>query len=256
MKNSPIGIFDSGVGGITILNCVKKLLPNENIIYFSDSLNSPYGNKPKNEILNLSIKNTKFLVDKGCKLIIVACITATTNNINELRSIFNIPFIGVEPAIKPAAMKTKTGCIGILATKGTFSSNLFNNTSSDYSSKIKIVEKEAKNLVELIENGIFNGVEIRNILKECLSPMIKKNIDYLVLGCTHYPIVIKSINALIPQNIKVIDSGIAVAKQTKRVLKNQNIETNVAIPEYIFYCNGPINSLNKVLNNKFVINIV
>ena len=254
MKNLPIGIFDSGIGGITILNSVKKLLPKENIIYYSDNFNSPYGNKSKSEIQELSIKNTKFLIKKGCKLIVVACNTATTNSIEELRSNFNIPFVGIEPAIKPAAMRTKTGCIGVLATKGTLSSNLFSNTINDHGSKIKIVEKNADGLVELIEQGIFEGKEIEHVLQECLIPMIKQKIDFLVLGCTHYPILIKTIKSLIPKNIEIIDSGNAVAKQTKKLLLENKIENTFYTGKDYFYCNGSPKSLNKILNNKFLIN--
>ena len=125
-------MFDSGIGGITIFNSIQKLLPKEDIIYYSDNLNSPYGNKSKSEILRLSIKNTKLLIDKGCKIIIVACNTATTNSIENLRSNFNIPFVGIEPAIKPAAMQTKSGLIGVLATKGTLTSGLFSNTAHSF----------------------------------------------------------------------------------------------------------------------------
>ena len=132
MINGPIGIFDSGIGGITIYNAINKLMPNESIIYLSDNLNSPYGNKSKEEIKNFSTKNTNWLIEKGCKIIVVACNTATTNSIDYLRNTYKIPFVGVEPAIKPAANNTKTGVIGVLATKGTLTSSLFNVTSNDY----------------------------------------------------------------------------------------------------------------------------
>ena len=254
MKDSPIGMFDSGIGGITIFNSIKKLLPKENIIYYSDNFNSPYGGKSKSKIQELSIKNTEFLVNKGCKLIIVACNTATTNSIEELRFNFNIPFVGVEPAIKPAALQTKTGHIGVLATKGTLSSNLFNNTSNQHGSQVKIMEKNAEGLVELIEKGIFDGEKIENILQECLTPMIKKNIDFLVLGCTHYPILIKTIKSLLPKKIEIIDSGKAVAKQTKKLLLENKIENTSYVGKDYFYCNGESESLNKILNNKFIIN--
>ena len=130
MNNSPIGIFDSGIGGVTVFKSIQKLLPKENILYLSDNLNSPYGNKSKKEIQELSLINSEWLANKGCKVIVVACNTATTNSISLLREAFKLPFIGVEPAIKPAAINTKTGNIGVLATKGTLSSNLFNITSN------------------------------------------------------------------------------------------------------------------------------
>ena len=253
MNNSPIGIFDSGIGGITIFNSVKKLLPNEDIIYFSDNLNSPYGNKPIETIKKISFNNTQWLLDNGCKLIVVACNTATTNSISDLRNKFNIPFVGIEPAIKPAAMKTKTGKIGVLATKGTLSSDLFNTTSIDYASNIEILEKNGDGLVELIETGVFEGIEIENLLHKHLDFMINKKIDHLVLGCTHYPFLIKVLSELLPSSIKIIDSGEAVAKQTKSLLINNKIENKSNQGKYSFYYNGDSASLNKVLNHKFEI---
>ena len=256
MNNAPIGIFDSGIGGVTIFKSVKKLLPKENFLYFSDNLNSPYGNKSKKEIQTLSLKNSEWLLNKGCKIIIVACNTATTNCISLLRKSFKTPFIGVEPAIKPAATNTKTGNIGVLATKGTLNSNLFGITSNDYCSKIKIIEKHGDGLVEMIENGILNGTEIEKLLINFLTPMIKSNIDHLVLGCTHFPLINNSIKKILPDNVKILESGEAVAKQTKKIIMDNNIVGNNTNPTYNFYCNGSDNSLKKILTDNFKINII
>jgi glutamate racemase len=253
MNKSPIGIFDSGIGGVTIFNSIKKLLPKEDVIYMSDNLNSPYGNKSIEIIKKLSQKNTEWLIEKGCKLIVVACNTATTNSISELRHNFNLPFVGIEPAIKPAAIKTVTGKIGVLATKGTLSSNLFNSTSTYHASNIEIIEENGDGLVELIEAGIFEGVEIENILHKHLDFMITKKIDYLVLGCTHYPFLNKLLSKILPSSVKIIDSGEAVAKQTKTLLINNKIENKSNQGKYSFYYNGDSASLNKVLNHKFEI---
>ena len=217
-KNNPIGLFDSGVGGTSIWKEVHALLPNENTIYLADSKNAPYGLKTKDEIIHLSCKNTELLLEENCKIIVVACNTATTNAIKELRAKYDVPFIGIEPAIKPAAINTKTGNIGVLATKGTLSSNLFNITSNDYCSKINIIEKNGDGLVEMIENGILNGTEIEDLLRKFLNPMIKSNIDHLVLGCTHYPLIKDSIIKILPSNVKILESGGAVAKQTKKII--------------------------------------
>ena len=256
MNKAPIGIFDSGIGGVTIFKSVKKLLPKENFLYFSDNLNSPYGNKSKKEIQTLSLKNSEWLLNKGCKIIIVACNTATTNCISLLRKSFKTPFIGVEPAIKPAATNTKTGNIGVLATKGTLNSNLFGITSNDYCSKIKIIEKHGDGLVEMIENGILNGTEIEKLLIKFLNPMIKSNIDHLVLGCTHFPLINNSIKKILPDNVKILESGEAVAKQTKKIIMDNNIVGNNTNPTYNFYCNGSDNSLKKILTDNFKINII
>lgn len=256
MNNSPIGIFDSGIGGVTVFKSIQKLLPKENILYLSDNLNSPYGNKSKKEIQELSLINSEWLANNGCKVIVVACNTATTNSISLLRKTFKLPFIGVEPAIKPAAINTKTGNIGILATKGTLSSNLFNITSNDYCSKINIIEKNGDGLVEMIENGILNGTEIEDLLIKFLNPMIKSNIDHLVLGCTHYPLIKDSIIKILPNNVKVLESGEAVAKQTKKILANNNITASNINPNYDFYCNGSDRTLKKILPNNFKIKTI
>ncbi|MGB5420396.1 glutamate racemase, partial [Algibacter sp.] len=153
MSKQPIGIFDSGVGGTSIWQEIYALLPYEDTIYLADSINAPYGPKGKDAIIDLSIKNTEYLLSKNCKLIVVACNTATTNAIDYLRSKYDVPFIGIEPAIKPAALQTKTHAVGILATKGTLSSDLFSKTSNLFANQIQIVEQIGDGIVELIENG-------------------------------------------------------------------------------------------------------
>ena len=193
MNNSPIGLFDSGIGGTSIWKEVIKLLPNENTIYLADSKNAPYGEKSPEAIIALSVKNTEYLISKGCKLIIIACNTATTNAINFLRANYTIPFIGIEPAIKPAALNSKTGAIGILATKGTLSSKLFEKTASEYTQNILKIEQDGEGLVPLIENGQIDSMEMDILLDKYLRPMLEKNIDHLVLGCTHYPYLIPQI---------------------------------------------------------------
>ena len=222
--NNPIGIFDSGIGGISIWKEIHQLLPNESTIYLADSKNAPYGQKSKQDIIELCIKNTELLINKGCKLIVVACNTATTNAIKHLRASYNIPFIGIEPAIKPAALRTKTKSIGILATKGTLSSELFHSTSELYSENITITEQIGKGLVELIESGKIESDDMTKLLQDYLNPMLAKNIDYLVLGCTHYPFLINQIKKLVPQNITIIDSGKAVAIQVKSILEANRLK--------------------------------
>lgn len=219
----PIGIFDSGIGGTSIWKEINALLPNEDTIYLSDSLNAPYGQKTPQEILKLSIKNTEFLLEQNCKLIVVACNTATTNAIQYLREHYSIPFIGIEPAIKPASILTKSKKIGILATKGTLNSKLFESTSSKIDEAIEIIEKVGEGLVELIEDDQIYSEEMDVLLHSYLDPMLKEKIDCLVLGCTHYPYLIPKIKEIIGDQIKIIDSGEAVAKQTKRILDKYNL---------------------------------
>ncbi|WP_136481565.1 glutamate racemase [Cognatitamlana onchidii] len=254
MSTKPIGIFDSGVGGTSIWKEIHKLLPNENTIYLADSINAPYGPKGKNTIIDLSIKNTDFLLDKGAKLIVVACNTATTSAIDYLRNHYDIPFIGIEPAIKPAALKTQTGAIGILATKGTLSSELFSRTSSLFASNIKVIEQNGDGIVELIESGKLYSNEMKALLLTYLKPMIEANIDYLVLGCTHYPYLIPLLIDLTPNNIKIIDSGAAVAKQCKAILEKYRLINNLnSVANFEFYTTGSSNVLASLVNENVVI---
>ena len=172
MSNQPIGIFDSGVGGTSIWKEIHHLLPNENTIYLADSKHAPYGPKGKERIIELSIKNTELLLQKNCKLIVVACNTATTNAIDYLRKHYNIPFIGIEPAIKPAALQSKTKTIGILATKGTLSSDLFVKTSDLFARGIDVIEQNGEGIVELIESGQLDSQQMKDLLKQYLQPML------------------------------------------------------------------------------------
>lgn len=251
-----IGVFDSGIGGTSIWKEIKTLLPFEDTIYLSDSKNAPYGQKTKQEIINLCIKNTEFLLEKKAKIIVVACNTATTNAISYLRENYNVPFIGIEPAIKPASLKTKTNTIGILATKGTLNSELFEKTSAKINYNTTIVEQIGEGLVELIENGKIHSKKMEQLLKKHLTPMLQKNIDCLVLGCTHYPYLIPQIQKIIGSKITIIDSGEAVAKQTKNILQaNSLLSCSVSNGKHQFYINKNKEVLAAILKNEQNVNI-
>jgi glutamate racemase len=249
-NNKPIGIFDSGIGGTSIWREIHNLLPNEKTIYLADSKNAPYGQKSKKEIIALSMKNTDLLLAMGCKLIVVACNTATTNAIRELREKYEVPFIGIEPAIKPAVANSKTQIIGILATQGTLNSELFNKTAEMFHDT-KIVEQVGHGLVQLIESGNMNSPEMEKLLHSYLTPMIEANIDYLVLGCSHYPYLIPQIKKILPDHIQIIDSGRAVAKQTLNILKEQVGLSSTTSNEAVFYTNTNPKVLQGILENKF-----
>lgn len=259
MSNQPIGIFDSGVGGTSIWKEIHHLLPNENTIYLADSKHAPYGPKGKERIIELSIKNTELLLQKKCKLIVVACNTATTNAIDYLRKHYNIPFIGIEPAIKPAALQSKTKTIGILATKGTLSSDLFAKTSDLFARGIDVIEQNGEGIVELIESGQLDSEQMKDLLKQYLKPMLDANMDYLVLGCTHYPYLIPQLLHLIPSHVKIIDSGEAVARQTKNILEqNDLLSTQKAIlktnrTKSQFFTNGNPEVLKQLLGENYPI---
>ncbi len=249
-KEDPIGLFDSGIGGTSIWMAIQKMLPSENTIYLADSKNSPYGLRSKEEILALSIKNTELLLELNSKIIVVACNTATTNAIKELRAKYDVPFIGIEPAIKPAAANSQTQTIGILATKGTLSSDLFNEAVDRYHD-IRIIEQIGHGLVELIEEGKMYCDEMTQLLKKYLEPMVRENIDYLVLGCSHYPFLIPQIKNIIPAHIQIIDSGEAVAKQTYNLLAGKNYLNHAPLKFNHFYTNGKGSVLANILANKY-----
>ena len=249
INKNPIGLFDSGIGGTSIWKEVHALMPYENTIYLADSKTAPYGLKSKDEIIALSCKNTEFLLENNCKIIVVACNTATTNAIKELRAKYNVPFIGIEPAIKPAALQSKTQTIGILATKGTLNSELFHKSVANHPD-VKIIEQIGHGLVQLIENGDMDSAEMEELLKSYLNPMVEKNIDYLVLGCSHYPYLIPQIKKIIPPQIKIIDSGEAVAKQTQKILEQNNLlNLSKRKSSQIFYTNSEPEVLKSILGN-------
>ncbi len=249
-KQQPIGIFDSGIGGTSIWKEIHSLLPLEQTIYLSDSKNAPYGQKSKETIIDLSIKNTEFLLRQNCKIIVVACNTATTNAISYLRQHYEVPFIGIEPAIKPASILTKSNKIGILATKGTLNSSLFEQTSSKINQEVKIIEQIGEGLVELIENGKIDSNEMDILLNQYLQPMITQKIDCLVLGCTHYPYLIPKIQEITGNSIKIIDSGEAVARQTKNILAKENLlRISKSDKRNIFYINKNKMTLKNILKD-------
>ena len=249
MNHNPIGIFDSGLGGLSIWKDIQKLLPNEEFYYLADSLHAPYGDKSPEDILSLSIKNTEFLLDLNCKLIVVACNTATTNAISYLRAHYSVPFIGIEPAIKPAALNTKTGKVGVLATKGTLGSSLFHHTASNHAAGITIIDQIGTGLVPLIEAGDATSDDTRRLLLKYLTPMLDAGVDHIVLGCTHYPFLMPLLNELLPNDIRVLDCGMAVARQTHKVLQEENLLNTSAQPgSSHFYTNKSPDILEKMLN--------
>ncbi len=251
MSENPIGIFDSGLGGTSIWKEIRSLLPYEDTVYLADSKNAPYGEKSKKDILALSVKNTEFLLSKGCKIIVVACNTATTNAIDYLRKTYPVSFIGIEPAIKPAALQTKSKTVGVLATKGTLSSSLFASTSENHANGIEVIEREGKGLVRLIEEGKIKSIETKELLQKYLGPMLEKDIDCLVLGCTHYPYLIPVLKELLPKEVKIIDSGLAVARQTKAILTKEKLLREVnTVGKHQFYSNIDTLVLEQFLDSK------
>ena len=230
------------------------MLPYEDTIYLADSKHAPYGLKSKNEIIRLCKKNTELLLQHECKIIVVACNTATTNAIKELRRDYSVPFIGIEPAIKPAALKTDTRVIGILATRGTLSSQLFSQTSQTFTQGIRVIEQHGDGLVELIESGKLDDPKLRALLQLYLTPMMDAGIDYLVLGCSHYPFLMPLLIELLPPNVKIIDSGEAVARQTLAVLDDNSMLSSSALKGTSrFFTNGDPKVISQFIGNNYSI---
>ncbi len=249
MSQNPIGIFDSGLGGLTIYNEIHVLLPHENIIYLADSKNAPYGGKSKDQIIEISVKNTEFLLKNKCKLIVVACNTASTNAVKYLREHYDVPIIRVQPAIKPAALNSKTKVVGMLATKGTLESELLFETAQRFASGVKVVEQVGEGLVDLIENGQMESPEMTRLLKKYVEPMLEHNIDQLVLGCTHYPFLTNQIQEITGDGVQIIDSGEAIARQTRVILEQEGLlNEDQKEGERVFYSNKNVQVLQDMLD--------
>ncbi|MBI9054329.1 MAG: glutamate racemase [Bacteroidales bacterium] len=249
-NNNPIGIFDSGVGGLSIFKELIKRLPYESVVYFADSANCPYGPKQKDEIINLSVKAVDFLLSKKCKIVIVACNTATAAAISFLRNNYKISFIGMEPAVKPASIYSKTQSIAVLATEGTFNGDLYKETSEKYAKGIDLNIKVGDKLVGIVENGLIEEPESLEYITDLIKPLLKKKIDKLVLGCTHYPFLIPALRQILPSYIEIIDPSPAVIRQLERVLLENNILNNKnENAKYDFFSSGDTHIMEKVLSS-------
>jgi glutamate racemase len=217
--HQPIGIFDSGVGGLSVLRAIRKQLPQEHVLYLADQAHIPYGTRQKTEIRDFAFGITAFLLAKGAKLIVVACNTASAAALHELRARFpQVPFVGMEPAVKPAASLTQTGRVGVLATPTTFAGDLYAALVDRFAQGIEIYKDTCPGLVEQIEHGKLDTPATRAILEKALTPMLAENVDTIVLGCTHYPFVIPLIEAITGPDVRTIDPAPAIARQTARLL--------------------------------------
>ena len=238
-KTQPIGIFDSGVGGISVMSHIQSLLPNESLAYVADSLYAPYGMKSNDVILERSKTAINYLIKKkSAKLIVVACNTATAAAIKELRQIYHIPIIGMEPAIKPATKATICKKVGILATNGTLESVKFSALLDAYSGDIEFYTQPCPGLVELIEQGKVNDLSTKLLIQKYLDPLIEKKVDTIVLGCTHYIFIRELIKNRMGAEVKIIDTGLAVAKQVARELKKFSLQNKSNEKNYSIFTNS------------------
>jgi glutamate racemase len=223
-----IGIFDSGVGGLSVFREIRKVLPGQSFVYYSDNAHCPYGEKSREYIIDRAREITRLLLSEGADIIVVACNTATAAAIATLREEFQIRFIGMEPAVKPAAMSTKTGVVGVLATAGTLKADKYLNTREKWAEGVKIAEHVGQGFVELVEKGCTSGPEAEGVVTESLKPLLDEGADRIVLGCTHYPFLSETISktaAIIApgRDIKVIDPAPAVAKHLLEIMKENRL---------------------------------
>ena len=215
----PIGVFDSGIGGLTVLRTIHQLMPDEPLLYLADQAHVPYGPRPLKEVRHFSRAITQYLLDQGSRLIVVACNTASAAALKYLRQVFpDIPFVGMEPAVKPASEHTRSGVVGVLATPATFQGELYASVVERFGQGVKLLQHTCPGLVAQIENGALESKETRRILEEALLPMLDQGIDTVVLGCTHYPFVIPLIQQITGPGVRVIDPAPAVARQVQRLL--------------------------------------
>lgn len=250
-----IGIFDSGVGGLSVFREIRKVLPKESYIYFSDNAHCPYGDKSREYIIDRAREITRFLLDRKADIIVVACNTATAAAISSLREEFPVKFIGMEPAIKPAASCSRTGVIGVLATAGTLRASKYIDTRDRFGNDVQIVEHVGKGFVELVESGKSSGIEAEAVVSESLAPLIEAGADTIVLGCTHYPFLSETIHkvacSLAPdRQIQIIDPAPAVARHVADVMAAEGLPGSSSEGFNIeLYSSGSSSSLLRVYNS-------
>lgn len=216
-----IGIFDSGVGGLSVLRHIRQTLPDERLIYVADSGHVPYGDKPAHYIEQRSLALSRFLVEQGADAIVIACNTATAAAAANLRSQFGIPVIGMEPAVKPAVAATSSGVVGVLATVGTLESARFAALLEKYAGAVEIVTQGCPGLVEQVELGELHGARTRELIERYTAPLLARGADTLILGCTHYPFLIPLIRDTVGESIALVDTGAAVARQLQRRIQTE-----------------------------------
>ncbi len=247
--NSPIGVFDSGVGGLSVLRAIRRVLPGESAIYFGDQIHIPYGPRPMEQIRRFSETITNFLLHQQAKIIVVACNTASAAALKDLRANFSeVQFVGMEPAVKPAAERTQTGRVGVLATPATFQGALYASVVERFANGVELFQNTCPGLVQQVEMGNLEGDETRQILEGALYPMLEKNIDTVVLGCTHYPFVIPMIEQIVGEGVRVIDPAPAVAKQIQRLLEAGGLANPASAGGVLkLFTSGDIKSLQPLL---------
>lgn len=241
-----IGVFDSGVGGLSVFKELYALMPEQDFVYVSDAGHCPYGNKPVEYIIDRADAITQFLIAQGAEVVVIACNTATAAAVKYLRGKYPIPFVGMEPAIKPAALTSKSGVVGVLATANTFKGSLYNNTLEKFASDVNVIEQVGDGLVEFVESGLIEGPEVEKLLSKYIKPMVDEGADAIVLGCTHYPFLESSIKKIAGEGVAVINPAPAIALQTKRVMDGMD-SIKPSSSRAIFYSTGDTSMMRSMV---------
>ena len=240
---APIGILDSGLGGLSVLREIRALLPEEPLVYVGDSAWCPYGPRPVEEIRQRVFAITDFLLSKQARMVVVACNSATISAVEALRSAYPLPFTGMEPAIKPAAALTKTGVIGVLATEASRAGEKYHKLVDQHAAGLRVITRPAPEFVVLVERGNLDGPEARTAVEEHVCPLLEEGADVLVLGCTHYPFLRPLIEEIAGPEVAVIDTGKAVARQVQRLLPPTDSSTG---PSVKIYTTGDLSTLERL----------
>ncbi len=247
LAKAPVGVFDSGLGGLSVLREMRCLLPSEDTLYFGDSGYCPYGGRPPEFILGRSAAVTEYLVERGAKIIVVACNTATSVCIPELRTLFDVPIVAMVPAVKPAAAATRSGKIGVLATPLTVTGESLAALIREHARDTEVHAVPAPGLVELVEAGLLSGPQVEDALRPLLCPLLDRGVDTVVLGCTHYPFLRSAMTALSGPDLAIIDSGAAVARRTRHVLAEQGLLHTGDVPGRLeLFTSGEITHVSAV----------
>jgi glutamate racemase len=249
---APIGVFDSGAGGLTILTALRQVLPHEDYIYFGDTAYIPYGMRSEEEITNLTLRACRFLIERGVKMIVVACNTASQAALNTLRAKLPVPFVGVVPAIKPAARLTRSGRVGVAATNRAAQAAYLRDLIDEFADGIEVYAAGCPELVTLVERGEFDGPHVEETLRTALHPLLSKGVDVIVLGCTHFPALRPAIERVVGPGIQVIDSGPAIARRVNAVLEAQNClhpENQDHIGALQVWCSGDAQHFSQVASS-------
>jgi len=247
-NHQPIGVFDSGVGGLSVLRHIQAVLPSEQLLYVADSAFMPYGSQSSEMIRKRSHLITRFFIDQGAKAVVVACNTATAAAIESLRETFSVPIIGMEPAVKPAVEATRCGVIGVLATSGTLASEKFSKLVARFDSHAEVVFQSGTGLVEQVEAGELESAKTVALLQEHLAPLLERGVDALVLGCTHYPFLAPAIRSIVGEGVAVLDTGEAIAVELKRQLERSQQLAVEASGHASFFSSGDIESVEPMIS--------